>query len=95
MEMITRGDAERRVRERAATDSEFLARLKDDPRGALESEFEMPIPADVHIHVHEESMRNFHLVIPASQESLSDAELEMVSGGDGCYADCPNDAGAP
>jgi hypothetical protein len=92
--MITRGEAERRIRERAASDSAFLARLKDDPRAALEAEFEIPIPADVQIHVHEETMRDFHLVIPASQESLTDEELELVAGGGGCYADCPDDIGA-
>jgi bacteriocin-like protein len=43
--------------------------------------------------VHEESLSEIHLVLPAAEEELSDADLEQVSGG-GCWDDegCPTDA---
>jgi hypothetical protein len=69
--------------------------LQEDPRAALEAEFGIPIPSDVTIHVHQDSLTDLHLVIPADREELSDVELEMVSGGEGCYGDCPSDAAPP
>ena len=47
------------------------------------------------MHVHEESLSEVHLVLPASQEDLSDADLEMVAGGAGWdpTAECTDDYG--
>lgn len=94
MEMPTRSEAERRIRERAVSDSEFREQLNEDPRSAIEAEFGIPVPSDVTIHVHQESMTELHLVIPTAQDELSDADLELVAGG-GCYGDCPDDPAPP
>ena len=47
------------------------------------------------MQVHEESLSEVHLVLPASQEDLSDADLEMVAGGAGWdpSAECTDDYG--
>jgi hypothetical protein len=92
MEMLSRGEAEQRIR--AEADPAFRAELLADPRKALESELGVQIPESVSVQVHEESMSEVHLVLPAAQEDLSDADLELVAGGAG-WADCPNDVGAP
>jgi|1186.fasta_scaffold321996_2 hypothetical protein len=81
MEMLSRDDAERRIRERAASDPAFREELMANPRSAVESELGVAIPAEVSVHVHEESGTEVHLVLPAAEDRLSDAELEMVSGG--------------
>jgi hypothetical protein len=90
MEMLSRGQAERRVQERAATDPAFRSELKANPRAALESELGLEIPEQISVQVHEESLSEIHLVLPPSEEELSDSDLEMVSGGV-CWGNCPYD----
>ena len=92
MEMPTRAEAERRIRERAVSDSEFRTQLTEDPKAALEAEFGIPVPSEVTIHVHQESMTELHLVVPSARDQLSDEELDMIAGGS-CYGDCPEDTG--
>ncbi|MBD0348889.1 MAG: NHLP leader peptide family natural product precursor [Thermoleophilia bacterium] len=92
MDMVSRGEAERRIRERAISDPAFRSELKENPRAALESELGLPIPSEVSVQVHEESLTELHVVLPATEEELTDAELEMVSGGV-CWTECPNDMG--
>jgi hypothetical protein len=81
MEMLSRAEAEQRIRERAAADVDFRAQLRADPRAALAAELGTEIPAEITVHVHEESLSDVHLVLPAATEDLSDADLEAVSGG--------------
>jgi hypothetical protein len=52
----------------------------------------MEIPEQVSVQVHEESLSQIHLVLPPSGDQLSDADLEMASGGL-CWTNCPNDMG--
>ena len=82
MEMLSRDEAERRVRERAAEDPAFREELISNPRAALSSELGFDLPEEVTVHVHEESLSEVHVVIPVATEALSDEMLEMVSGGD-------------
>lgn len=91
MEMLSRAEAEQRIRERAASDAEFRDQLKADPRSALASELGVEIPDQVSVHVHEESMSEVHLVLPPAQEDLSDADLEAVAGGL-AWGDCQTDS---
>jgi len=82
MEMLSREEAERRIRERAAEDPGFRSELMSDPRAALSSELGVDIPDAVSVLVHEESLSELHVVLPVATEALSDEQLEMVSGGD-------------
>jgi hypothetical protein len=81
MEMLSRAEAEQRIRQRAASDADFREQLRSDPRSALAAELGVEIPSEVTVHLHEESLSEVHLVLPPSQEDLSDADLEMVAGG--------------
>jgi hypothetical protein len=92
MEMLSRDEAERRIRERAAEDPDFRAELMSDPRAALSSELGVDIPEQVSVHVHEESLAEIHVVLPVATETLSDEQLDMVSGG-GMYDACADDSG--
>jgi hypothetical protein len=71
--------------EKAMRDASFRQRLLSDPRRALQEEFGITAPADVHIHVHEETPRDVHIVIPPAESGgmreLSDADLESAVGG--------------
>ena len=68
------------VSERAGTDPEFRAQLLANPAAAMSELLGMPVPDGVRITVHEESPADIHLVI-AAESTLSDSDLELVSGG--------------
>ena len=65
---------------KATGDAEFRARLLGDPRGALERELGVAIPASLSVEVHEESAGTAHLVLPPSSR-LSEGDLRAVAGG--------------
>ena len=92
MEMLSRAEAEQRIRARAESDAGFRDQLRADPRAALAAELGVDIPDEVTVHVHEESLSEVHLVLPPATQDLSDADLEMVSGGL-AWGDCTSDAG--
>jgi hypothetical protein len=81
MEMLSRGEAEQRIRQHAEADPAFRAELLANPKKALGAELGVQIPEDVSVRVHEESLSEVHLVLPASQENMSDADLELIAGG--------------
>jgi hypothetical protein len=82
----TREDVQARVIARAMQDPEYKQRLMDDPRGVLAEALGVPIPDFVDVTVHEDSLTDVHLVIPSPPvDALSDADLELVSGGSGCW----------
>ncbi len=65
---------------RATEDPDFRARLKSDPRGTLERELGVPVPADTEITVLEQSRNHAYVVIPVKEE-LSEEELAGAAGG--------------
>jgi hypothetical protein len=91
MEMMSRAEAEQRIRDKAESDADFRAQLKADPRSALSAELGVEIPDEVTVHVHEETVSEVHLVLPPASEDLSDSELEMVSGGGLAWGECTAD----
>jgi Nitrile hydratase, alpha chain len=76
---------EQRLVEQAAKDGRFRRALLADPRGTLERELAVPLPAGVSLTVLEESPTERYLVLPPAPKgqegALSDQELEEVAGG--------------
>ena len=64
-------------------DTDFRTRLLADPRSALKEAFDIEVPDDFNVEVHEEDARTAHLVLPVSTE-LTDAQLEQAAGGIFC-----------
>ena len=65
---------------KATGDADFRARLLSDPKGALEQELSVTIPASLSVEVHEESSTSAHLVLPPDSR-LSEGDLQAVAGG--------------
>ena len=65
---------------KAAGDADFRARLLGDPKGAIEQELGVTIPASLSVEVHEESGTAAHLVLPPDSR-LSESDLQAVAGG--------------
>lgn len=69
-------------------DSDFRGRLLTDPRLVLKEVFDIEIPDDFNVVVHEDDTRTAHLVLPASIE-LTDAQLQRAAGGVTCNGKAP------
>ena len=65
---------------KAAQDAAFRVRLLSDPKGAIEHELGVTIPASLSVEVHEESDATAHLVLPPGSK-LSEGDLQAVAGG--------------
>ena len=65
---------------KAAGDAEFRDRLLSDPKGAIERELGVTIPASMSIAVHENSAETVHLTLPPNSR-LSKSDLEQATGG--------------
>jgi hypothetical protein len=80
MAVPTRAKVEAIIAERIAADPAFRDTLLADPRAVLSEVVGFDIPDNVQVVLHEESLTQIHLTIPASP-ALSDADLELVAGG--------------
>jgi hypothetical protein len=80
MAVPTRSEVEAIIAERIAADPAFRDTLLADPRALLSEIVGLDIPHTVQIDLHEESLTQIHLTIPASDE-LTEADLELVAGG--------------
>ena len=78
--METAQDMRAKIVGKATEDADFRARLLSDPKGAINQELGVAIPASMAIEVHEDSDATVHLILPpGSRLSLSD--LQTVAGG--------------
>jgi hypothetical protein len=88
-----RAEVERRLVQRSLQDEEFRQRLLDDPKGTLEQEIGRGLPEGVQVRAVEESADTIYLVLPSASRvgeggsSLSDQDLEAVSGGGDATSD--------
>ena len=78
--METPSEMRMKIMDRAAEDADFRARLLSDPKGAVEEELNVSIPASMSIEVHEDDAATAHLVLPPDSK-LSEADLQMAAGG--------------
>jgi hypothetical protein len=78
---------EGRLVDKAWKDAAFRRALLADPKGTLERELEVKLPAGVSFTVLEESPTSRYVILPPRPRSgdveLSDDELDAVAGGDG------------
>ena len=81
--MATQSELMQQLMDKAAEDTDFRARLLSDPKLALKEAFDVNVPTDFSIVVHEDNARTAHLVLPASSE-LDDAQLQQAAGGAWC-----------
>ena len=79
--METKDSMQEKLIARMEGDSEFRARLLTDPNAALKEAFDIDLPGDFNVEVHEDDARTAHLVLPASAE-LTDTQLEKAAGGE-------------
>jgi hypothetical protein len=81
----SRRELETRLIDRAWRDAAFRRALIEEPRGTLERELEVKLPAEVRVTVLEETPTSRYLVLPPRPRSgdveLSGDELEAVAGG--------------
>ena len=73
---------------KAEEDTVFRGQLLANPNQALEEAFDIVVPNDFSIVVHEDDARTAHLVLPATSE-LTDAQLQQAAGGGDCAVDGP------
>ena len=62
---------------KAIGDADFRARLLSDPKGAIEQELGVTIPASLSIKVHEERGTTAHLVLPPDSR-LNEGDLQAI-----------------
>ena len=85
MAVPSRPEVEAIIAERIAADPAFRETLLADPRAVLCEVIGFDIPESVQVVLHEESLTQIHLTIPAT-DVLGDADLELVAGGV-CWSD--------
>ena len=83
--METRESMLKKLVAKAEEDSDFRGRLLTNPIDALNETFEIEIPDDFDVTVHQDDARTVHLVLPAPAE-LTDAQLAQAAGGSECDA---------
>ena len=85
MAVPTRSEVEAIIAERIAADPAFREALIANPQAVLSEIVGFDIPNSVQIVLHEESLTQIHLTVPAA-EVLTDTDLELVAGGSGRWA---------
>ena len=78
--METQESMIKKLTAKAEEDSDFRGRLLANPSSALKEAFDIEVPKDFNVVVHEDDARTAHLVLPASAE-LTDAQLQQAAGG--------------
>ena len=56
---------------RAWEDAEFKRKLLSDPRTTIEGALGVTLPTGLHIHIHEQTPTELHLVLPMPPDGIS------------------------
>ena len=94
MAVPTRTEVEVMLAERIAADPGFRESLMADPRGVVSEVVGFDIPDTVQVVLHEESLTQIHLTLPACDD-IADEDLDLVAGGGSCWdqGDCTGGCG--
>ena len=84
MALPTRPEVEAVIAERIAADPAFRDALLADPHGVVSELVGFDIPDSVQVILHEESLTQIHLTIPAADD-LTDTDLDLVAGGNSTW----------
>jgi hypothetical protein len=81
-----RKQLEEKLIAKAMKDETFRKNLLENPKAAIEEETGIKLPEAINLKVVEENPSTFYLILPPkinpeTEDELSEAELEMVSGG--------------
>ena len=81
-----RKQLEEKLIAKAMKDESFRKNLLENPKAAIEEETGIKLPEALNLKVVEENPSTFYLILPPkinpeTEDELSEAELEMVSGG--------------
>ena len=82
--METRDSMLQKLFAKTEEDTDFRGRLLANPRSALKEAFDIEVPDEFKLEVHEDDARTAHIVLPAFVE-LTDAQLQQVTGGQYCH----------
>ena len=81
-EFASREEVEAMVLAKVVEDAAFAARLKADPKVALSEMFETKLPANLNVHVFQETPSDLMIRLPiVATDEISEKELEGVAGG--------------
>ena len=64
-------------------DTDFRSRLIANPSSALKQAFDIDVPEDFNIVIHEDDAHTAHLVLPATPE-LTELQLQQATGAHHC-----------
>jgi len=77
-----RSQMSQHVVDRAVKDDDFRNRLISDPKGTIEEEYGVSLPPEARIHVHTETPREFHVVLPSTPSASSELSADEVGAAD-------------
>ena len=81
-DFASREEIEALVLAKVVEDPAFAARLKADPKAALSEMFATKLPANLNIHVFQETPTDLMIRLPiVMDDEISEKELEGVAGG--------------
>lgn len=78
--MKTESQLRAEIVSKASTDDDFRRLLLSNPARAARECFGVDVPADIQLHVHEDSESERHIVLP-STGLMSEKELQEISAG--------------
>ena len=87
----TRRELYNNIMQKSSEDADFRAALIADPKSTLEKEYDVNIPENTEIKVHESDLNTVHLSLLPSPQVLHEGQLSDISAGfDGpdCSCDC-------